>query len=77
MSSKNIRVLLFPVGGDYDRRGDAEFIENSSYDINQLRALPNDVQVYTLSEFMDICNDQQFDIEEYWVTYINFIPKQD
>lgn len=74
MLSKNVRILLFPVS-DYDRKRDAEFIENNNYDIHQLEALPNDVQVYELSEFMDLCNNEEFVINDYWVTYVNFIDE--
>lgn len=74
--AKNVRVLLFRVD-DYDRRHDVEFIENNEFDIHTLEtAIPNDVAVLTLSDFMDLCNDQEFDIENYWVTYINLIPEQ-
>jgi hypothetical protein len=70
-----IRILLFPIDR-YDRRRDAEFIENSVYDIHGLEtAIPNDVGVLTLSEFMDLCNDQEFDIENYWVSYVRYDKK--
>lgn len=74
--AENVRVLLFRVD-DYDRRRDVEFIENNVYDIHKLEtAIPNDVAVLTLSEFMDLCNDQEFDVENYWVTYINFVKNK-
>lgn len=70
-----IRILLFLVD-KYDRRTDVEFIENNVYDLHQLEtAIPNDVWVLTLSEFSDLCNNQEFDIENYWVTYIRYAKK--
>ena len=74
--AENVRVLLFRVD-DYDRRRDVEFIENNVYDIHELEtAIPNDVAVLTLSEFMDLCNDQEFDVESFWVTYINLVKNK-
>lgn len=76
MHTENVRILLFPVD-KYDRRSDVEFIENNQYDIHQMETLfGSDVLDYTLSDFMDLCNNQEFDIESYWVTYVNFIPQQ-
>jgi hypothetical protein len=68
--SEEIRVLLYPVD-NYDRRKDAEFIENNLYSIHLLETLvPTDVEVYTLSDFMDGCNNQEINLELYWVSYI-------
>jgi hypothetical protein len=27
--------------------------------------------VLALSEFMDLCNDQELDLGDYWISYIN------
>jgi len=70
--SIEIRILLFPIE-KYDRRKEAEFVENNLYNIHQIEtAIPNDVDIVTLSDFMDLCNDQIFDIENYWVSYIRY-----
>jgi hypothetical protein len=54
-----IRVLLFPIDENHSRK-DAENIENNLYTIHELEtAIPNDVEVYTLSDFMDGCNNQE------------------
>ena len=65
----NIRVLIMKVA-DYGRT-DAEYIENSELTDAELNEMYNKgTGVYTLSDFMDLCNSQEFDIESYWVTYI-------
>jgi len=67
-----IRVLLIPIN-EYDRRSFAENIENNLYDIHQLEtAIPNDVDIVTLSNFMDLCNNQMIDLEQYWISYIRY-----
>jgi len=68
--STEIRILLFPII-KYDRRSDAEFVENNVYDT--LIPFDDDVLVYTLNDFSSLCNDQEFDIESYWVSYIRYI----
>jgi len=69
---EQIRVLLYPVS-NYDRR-DAEHIENNDITINKLETLiPNDVGVSKLTDFMDLCNNQELNLEEYWVSYIRII----
>ena len=67
-----IRILLIPID-EYDRRGFAENIENNLYDIHQLEtAIPNDIDIVTLSNFMDLCNNQMIDLEQYWISYIRY-----
>jgi hypothetical protein len=29
------------------------------------------MKIYTLSEFMDLCNDESLNLDNYWVGYIN------
>lgn len=73
--SIEIRILLFPID-KYDRRSDAEFIENNVYDLHQLEtAIPKDVDIVTLSDFMDLCNSQMIDLEHYWISYIRYDKK--
>ena len=68
--SEEIRVLLYLVD-EHDRRKDAEHIENNLYSIHLLETvIPIDVEVYTLSDFMDGCNNQEINLELYWVSYI-------
>lgn len=67
------KVLLLPVEY-FDRKKDAEMIENSTWDIHQLEAIDPRILDYNMSDFMDLCNDQEFNIENYWVSYIQLIP---
>lgn len=72
--SIEIRVLLFSI--DRHDRKDAEFIENNVYDLHQLEtAIPRDVDIVTLSDFMDLCNSQMIDLEHYWISYIRYDKK--
>jgi hypothetical protein len=69
----SIRVLLYPID-NHDRRTDAEHIENNGYTIDELMSgLPPDVEVYTLSEFMELCNNEEFNPDSYWVSYIRIL----
>lgn len=64
------RILLIPIER-HDRRGFAERVENNLYDIKELEtAIPNDVDIVALHDFMDLCNDQMIDLENYWISYI-------
>lgn len=59
----------------FDRRKDAENIENNTMDqiqINELRS--RGAAVLALTEFMDLCNDQQIDLGGYWISYITCYP---
>jgi hypothetical protein len=69
----SIRVLLYPMD-NHDRITDAEYIENNGYTLEELETvLPNDVSVLTLSEFMDLCNNEEFNPDSYWVSYIRIL----
>ena len=68
-------IVLLPVC-DFDRKTDAEKIENQKFTLDQLRntlVLPS-YEIYNHSDFMDLCNDQELNIENYWVSYIQLIP---
>ena len=50
---------------------DAEHLENNTLDIiqvNELRA--RGAAVLELTSFMDICNDQEINLDSYWISYI-------
>jgi hypothetical protein len=75
--SESIRVLLFPID-NHDRRQDAEFIQNNGYRREELESvLPNDVLSFSLNDFMDACNNQEINLEGYWVSYINVIDEME
>jgi hypothetical protein len=66
---EEVRVLLYPVD-DYDRE-QAEDMENKAYTMEELkRVLPEDVISYSLADFMNECNDQEIELEGYWLSYI-------
>lgn len=70
--SIRVRILLLPID-KYDRRSHAEFFENTLFDEHQLKnEIPEDVTIMTLSEFMDLCNDEELNLDKYWVSYIRY-----
>ena len=74
--NESVIVLLYPVS-KYDRRKDAEFIENNCYTIDELKTLiPVDVLKLTLTDFMDKCNNEDISLDSYWLSYIR-IDKYD
>jgi hypothetical protein len=55
----------------FDRRKDAEHLENNTMDQIQVEDLrTRGATVLALTEFMDLCNDQELDLGEYWISYI-------
>ena len=65
----------------FDRRNFAEDIEDKTFntfdefknfigDEREINGCYN-LLYYNLSDFMDMCNDQEINLENYWVTYIN------
>lgn len=63
---EEIKIVLMPV--KYYERKDAEGIEDKV--IRTLKGLDEDVEVYSLSDFMDKCNDEEINLDAYWVSYI-------
>ena len=75
--SESIRVLLYPVSG-YDRKDNAEHIENNGYKVDELdMVLPPDVLSFNLTDFMDACNNQELDLNAYWVSYVRVIDEME
>ena len=66
-----VKILLYPVL-NYDRIPDAEWMENSAYTNDELEfVIPDDVLIYSLSDFMDAYNDAiGGDLSDYWLSYI-------
>lgn len=73
--NKKTLVILLPVD-QYDRIEDAEKVEGKNYanlsDIKE-RFPGDDVLIYALSNFMYDTNDQNINLENYWITYVNII----
>lgn len=74
MLKERLRIVLLPVD-TFDRRNDAEAIEDCVFTtvFKMLESLKKNsmwVKIFTLSDFMDACNDEEICLEGYWVTYI-------
>lgn len=59
----------------YDRKEFAEFLENSEHEsidtFVKTFCPEQDILMYNLTDFMDACNNQEIDLNNYWVTYVN------
>ena len=78
----NTQIILIPV--DYlNSRKVCESIENQTFEtqVDAIRAAkkdlvsdeeePNDILIFTMTDFMDTCNNQELDtLTEYFITYI-------
>jgi hypothetical protein len=68
-------VVLIPVDGLSDNpRQICEQIENSvvNEDIsNEIKDFPADAETYPISEFMELCNDEEINLNNYFISYIN------
>jgi hypothetical protein len=73
--NKKTLIILLPVE-QYDRIDDAEKVEGKNYanlsDIKE-RFPGDNVLIYALSNFMYDANDQNINLENYWITYVNII----
>ena len=71
----SVRIVLIPVG-EHDRRKDAEGIENTTFNpttFNEYCNKMGDVLTYSLTDFMDACNNQEIELEGYWLSYVNVV----
>ena len=69
-------ILLIPV--DNNDRKQAEHIENTIFKNNSelTEVIENkfeDTYYYSLSDFVDACNDQEINLENYWLSYIHIL----
>ena len=66
----------------FERRRHAELLENENFggvkDVWDLlqkdidtELTDADVLIYELTDFMDACNNQEIELELWWVTYVN------
>jgi len=74
---KKTIIVLLPVD-NYNRIEDAERLEGR--DFNNFQELHDefadregDQLVFTLPNFMLHCNDQELNLELYWLTYVNLL----
>lgn len=72
----NLRVILIPVNDQFDGRKFAEQIENQEITLDSLFATDEgkECMVFTMSDFMDLCNDQEIEsLEGFWISYVKII----
>jgi len=76
----------------FDRRRTAERIEGNTFlsfdelietikptkyvDIDTVLLEEGDFCYYELTDFMDLCNNEEFDIDNYWISYV-FVGNSD
>jgi len=63
-------IVMLPID-KFDRRRDAEHLENNT--LNQVQVQEwrdKGAAVLRLTEFMDLCNDQEIELGGYWISYI-------
>ena len=80
MKKETIVLLLKVVGGTTDRE-DLELIAGMDFNSMQdIRDAVEGVECYTLTDFMDACNDSDddasfIDISVNWIGYVNLITQ--
>lgn len=70
-------IVLLPVA-KFDRKWHAEHYENCTFNsIDEFEStLYSDIshapgyEIYNLSDFMDLCNDEYFFPDNYWLSYV-------
>ena len=63
-------IVMLPID-KFDRRRDAEHLENNTLNEIQVQEWRDKgAAVLALTEFMDLCNDQEIDLGGYWISYI-------
>lgn len=82
---KNLIIVLISVDQFDNGRKIAERIEDESFkDYDSLLKTLRKTEggdfgfsyVFNLSEFMDACNNQEIDLEAYWVSYVNLTDEK-
>ena len=69
-------ILVANIDNNYRR--DIENLENSNFDNLQilsdfLKTEKIDSYIIPLTDFVDACNDQEFSIDNNWITYVNVL----
>ena len=63
-------IVMLPID-KFDRRRDAEHLENNTLTQDQVQEWRDKgAALLALTEFMDLCNDQEIDLGGYWISYI-------
>lgn len=53
-----------------DRIKETKKVRLNDENIDELLLEDGDYIYYELTEFMELCNDEEFDINNYWVSYV-------
>lgn len=71
MEQPKVRIVLLPVMS-YDRRKVAEAYENAVFETHDeaRKVFGENAGICELTTFMEMCNDQELNLEDYWITYI-------
>jgi len=75
----NTYIILLDVEENSNGRGFLESIENEIFNNKNhvVEYIKNedvkDFKIMPISEFMDMCNDEEFIEENYWLGYINIL----
>jgi hypothetical protein len=78
MNMKNLYVVLMTI--EHFERKQAEAIEDQHFDdfssLQEHLEETNvdgytDASLYTMTDFMEACNDQEIDLEQYWISYVH------
>lgn len=62
-------IALLPI--DLFTRNQAENIENCSLSNDNVQKIIEKVILLEITDFMDLCNNQEIDLNNYWVSYLN------
>jgi len=65
-------IIVVPV--DDNERGDVEAIEGHPHDSKEVQEMLDreGVYYYSLSEFVDLCNDEYFNEVGSWITHVKY-----
>ena len=71
MEQPKVKIVLMPID-EYDRRKNAEAYENAVFETHDeaRKVIGEKAGICELTTFMEMCNDQELDLEQYWITYI-------
>jgi hypothetical protein len=71
MEQPKVKIVLLPVE-EYDRRKVAEAYENAVFETieDARKVFGENAGISQLTTFMDMCNDEELNLEGYWITYI-------
>jgi len=67
-----LMILVLPIT-KFDRKDHAQLFENTTYhSIKEFKAFLGEdgFELYKLSDFVDLCNNEEFNPAQYWLSYI-------